>query len=102
MKFNTYEAENIFVESLQVFIYHFWPNIFIFYGEILIFRTLRLNTNHIIAQLEIGSGSAAVDVVFMPPESDGVSDGDSNDDEVQEGGGPGYLHSGQHCDSVER
>ncbi len=57
------------------------PNIFILYDEILFFKTLGLNTDQILAELERGSGSAAVDVVFMPPESDAISDGDSDDDE---------------------
>ncbi len=57
------------------------PHIFILYGEILFFKTLGLNTDQILAELESGSGSAAVDVVFMPSESDAISDGDSDDDE---------------------
>ncbi len=57
------------------------PNILILYGEILFFKTLGLNTDQILAELESDSGSAAVDVVFLPPERDAISDGDSDDDE---------------------
>jgi hypothetical protein len=44
-------------------------------------RTLGLNTDQILVELESGSGSVVVDVVFLPPESDAISGGDSSDNE---------------------